>query len=101
MEAALDGANLVINATTRGLNGVDPLRLDWPAAPAGAAALDMVYRPLRTDFPGRGGGAGWATADGLAMLIAQARPSFEAFFGRPPPPTDVRTLCLATLEARR
>lgn len=101
LPAALEGAALVINATTRGLEGRDPLELDWSPPPSGGAALDMVYRPLRTRFLEAAAAAGWATADGLAMLIAQARPSFEAFYGRPPPAeVDVRALCLAELERR-
>lgn len=96
---ALEDATLVINATTRGLNSEDPLRLPWPDAPTGAAALDMVYRPLRTAFLEDAHAAGWTTVDGLAMLIGQARPSFTAFFGRPPPAdTDVRAACLKAME---
>ncbi len=99
LEAALDGAALVVNATTRGLEGADPLAPPWPRPPQGAAAMDMVYRPLRTAFLRSAAEAGWATVDGLAMLVAQARPSFTAFYGRPPPPgTDVRALCLDALE---
>lgn len=103
MAEALDGAALVVNATTRGLGGAEPLDdLPWPAPPPGAAALDMIYHPLRTAYLEGAAAAGWATADGLAMLIAQARPSFHAFYGRPPPEeVDVRALCLAELERRR
>ena len=101
LDEALAGATLVVNATTRGLNGVDPLHIRWPAPLAGAAALDMVYRPLRTAFLEDAAAAGWAVADGLAMLIAQARPSFEAFFGqRPSASVDVRGACLAEMERR-
>ena len=39
------------------------------------------------------------TADGLAMLVAQARPSFEAIFGCAPPDVDVRALCEQALGA--
>ena len=98
---ALDGATLVVNATTRGLNGDDPLHLDWPKPPEDGAALDMVYRPLRSAFLDEAAAAGWATVDGLAMLIGQARPSFAAFFGvLPPEGVDVRSACLAQMEGR-
>jgi len=59
--------------------------------------MDMVYRPLRSEFLQRAAGAGRTTVDGLAMLIGQARPSFEALFGAAPPDMDVRGLCLAAL----
>jgi shikimate dehydrogenase len=61
-----------------------------------AAVMDMIYRPLRTDLLRAAEARGLATVDGLAMLIGQARPSFEALFGRPPPDIDVRK---AALEA--
>ena len=98
MERAIAGATLVVNATTLGLGGLEPLRPDWPRPTSGAAALDMVYRPLRTAFLESAEQAGWATADGLAMLIGQARPSFHAFFGEAPPAdVDVRAACLHVL----
>ncbi|MBS0333515.1 MAG: shikimate dehydrogenase, partial [Proteobacteria bacterium] len=41
---------------------------------------------------------GRRTVDGLAMLIGQAAPSFEALFGEPPPAgVDVRVLALKAL----
>jgi shikimate dehydrogenase len=55
----------------------------------------MVYKPLRTEFLGRATALGLRTVDGLEMLIRQAVPSFEAFFGRAPPAeVDVRALAL-------
>lgn len=95
--AAFDGAALVINATTLGLGGGAGPAAAFQAAAPGAVALDMVYRPLRTEFLERAAKAGLVTVDGLAMLISQARPSFEAFFGAPPPAIDVRAICLTAL----
>jgi shikimate dehydrogenase len=95
--AAFDAAMLVINATTLGLGGGAGPAAAFSAAAPGAVALDMVYRPLRTEFLGRAARSGLTTVDGLAMLIGQAAPSFEAFFGAPPPDVDVRALCLAAL----
>jgi shikimate dehydrogenase len=98
MAAALDGAGLVVNATTLGLAGGEPLTLDLsPAAPV-AVVLDMVYRPLQTPLLAAAAASGRAPVDGLAMLIGQARPSFKALFGRPAPAdVDVRALALAAL----
>ncbi len=62
--------------------------------------MDMVYRPLNTELLKAAEARGNPTADGLSMLIAQAPPSFEAFFGRPPPAeVDVRALCEQALGA--
>ncbi|MEC8455658.1 MAG: shikimate dehydrogenase, partial [Pseudomonadota bacterium] len=41
---------------------------------------------------------GLPTVDGLAMLIGQAAPSFQALFRRPPPPLDLRALLTAHLD---
>lgn len=95
--AAFADAILIVNATTLGLGGGTGPTAAFALARKGAVALDMVYRPLRTEFLERAAKAGLATVDGLAMLIGQAVPSFEAFFGAPPPDIDVRALCLATL----
>jgi shikimate dehydrogenase len=95
--AAFEGASLIVNATTLGLGGGHGPAAVFGLARQGAVALDMVYRPVRTEFLERAARAGLATVDGLAMLIGQAAPSFDAFFGAPPPDIDVRALCLATL----
>jgi shikimate dehydrogenase len=92
-----EGAALIVNATTLGLGGGAGPAAAFQSAAPGAVALDMVYRPLRTEFLERAARAGLMTVDGLAMLIGQARPSFEAFFGAPPPDIDVRALCLTAL----
>jgi shikimate dehydrogenase len=62
--------------------------------------MDMVYRPLHTPLLRRARAEGHIVVDGLEMLIQQAQPSFEAFFGRPVPAgVDVRALALAALES--
>lgn len=94
---ALSGVNAIVNATTLGLGGGPGPDAPFAAAPDGAVAMDMVYKPLRTDFLGAAAARGLRTVDGLEMLIGQAAPSFEAFFGAPPPPLDVRALALHAL----
>ena len=87
----LSRAALVVNALSiRPAIDVDALRPD-------VVLMDMTYRPLMTPFLQAGRDRGLVTVDGLAMLIGQARPSFEALFGTPPPPVDVRALALAAL----
>ena len=46
---------------------------------------------------GAGLDARYEAFDGLAMLIGQARPSFEAFFGVAPPTVEVRRLALEAI----
>jgi shikimate dehydrogenase len=63
--------------------------------------MDMVYRPLQTPMLAAAKASGRKPVDGLAMLIGQARPSFEALFGLPAPAhVDVRALALAALGER-
>jgi shikimate dehydrogenase len=100
--AAFEGAAAVVNATSAGLNGVDDLDLPLERLPPGATVMDMVYKPLETGLLRRARSLGLKTADGLAMLIHQAIPSFEAYYGQAPPErVDVRALALAALGQPR
>lgn len=97
---ALAGVTAVINATSAGLSGEGTLDVPLEFTPPGAVIMDMVYRPLITPFLAKAQRLGRPTVDGLEMLIRQAIPSFEAFFGRrPDEATDVRALAIAALEA--
>ncbi len=89
---ALDGAVLVINALS-----VQP-DLDFAAVAPGTVMMDMTYKPLATPFLTAARARGLPTVDGLAMLIGQAAPSFQALFRRPPPPLDLRALLTAHLS---
>ena len=96
--AALDGAGVLVNSTSLGLEGGEPLVLSLEGLPSAAVVMDMVYRPLKTPLLAAAEGRGHAIVDGLEMLIGQARPSFEALFGQAPPDgVDVRALALAAL----
>jgi len=96
---AFADANVVVNATSAGIASDDSLALPLESTPQTAVLMDMTYRPLVTPFLGQARALGRRTVDGLEMLIRQAGPSFEAFFGRvPPPEVDVRALCHHALE---
>ena len=100
-EQAFEGALAIINATSAGLMGDEPA---WPlsAAPVSAIAMDMTYRPLTTRFLRAARERNLTTVDGLAMLIGQARPSFEAFYGVVSPTSvDARGLLLVALGEGR
>jgi len=88
---ALAGAALVVNALS-----VTP-EIDIAALRPDAVLMDMTYRPLITPFLAAGRSRGLTTVDGLAMLIGQARPSFQALFGLPVPDVDVRAAALRAL----
>jgi len=100
LASACAGATALINATSLGLVGGEPLDIDLAPLPVEAPVMDMVYRPLRTPLLKQASAQGRPVVDGLAMLIGQARPAFEAFFGAPPPKdVDVRSLALAAMGA--
>jgi shikimate dehydrogenase len=81
-EGCLD---LVINASSLGMQGQPPLLFDWSHAPTGAIAYDIVTVPLDTPFLQGARARGHRTIDGLSMLIGQAAVAFEKFFGARPP----------------
>lgn len=98
---ALDGAALIVNASSLGMAGQPNLTLDLSPSSRNALVFDMVYVPLETQLLRQARQTGRRSVDGLAMLIGQARPSFEAFFGAPPPDTAaVRDLLVSILEIR-
>lgn len=98
VQEAVRGADLLINATTLGRDGSEPLALSLEGLAPGAAVLDMGYRPLRSALLLQAESLGFARVDGLAMLIGQAIPSFEALFGRvPPEAVDIRATALEAM----
>lgn len=95
---AFEGVIAVVNATSAGLSGSAALEVPLEATPSAAVVMDMVYKPLKTPFLVQAEGLGRRTVDGLAMLIGQAVPSFEYFYGQPPPSgVDVRNLAIKAL----
>jgi len=97
---ALRDATAVINATTVGLDDDGDLNIPLSLCPANLVVMDMVYKPLETQLLRQARDLGRTTVDGLEMLLGQARPSFDLFFGQPPPlDVDVRALALKALSA--
>ncbi len=79
--AVAGGASLLVNATSAGMAGRAPLELDLTPLPVGAAVCDIVYNPLETPLLAQARARGHRCIDGLGMLMHQAVPAFEAFFG--------------------
>lgn len=82
--AAFAGAHLLVNATSLGLHGNAPLDIPLDALPNDAAVADIVYNPLETALLGAARARGHRVMDGLGMLMHQAVPAFEDFFGVAP-----------------
>jgi shikimate dehydrogenase len=79
--AALQGAALLVNTTSQGMGEQPPLDLSLDLLPADALVSDLVYVPLRTPLLAAAQARGNRTVGGLGMLLHQARPAFEAWFG--------------------
>jgi shikimate dehydrogenase len=84
--------DLVLNATSLGLNPSDPL----PFSPSefslnqAAAAYDMIYRPAETPFLAEAARAGAVTANGLGMLLYQGAKALEIWSGEKAPIETMR-----------
>ncbi len=93
-------AALLLNASAAGMGGNPGLPLDLAALPANAVVCDIVYSPLQTQLLKDAGARGLKTLDGLGMLMHQAAPSFEGFFGVTPRVSDGLRAALERALAR-
>ena len=92
----LDGAATVVNATSMGMVGKPPLQVPLDALAPGTLVTDLVYTPLVTPLLAEAQARGCEVVDGLGMLLHQAAPGFERWFGiRPEVDEDLRAAVLA------
>lgn len=95
--AALDGAAMLVNTTNQGMYGQPSLEIKLDALPKSAMVSDLIYIPLETPLLAAARERGHLTTNGLGMLLNQAIPAFEAWFGVTPEITDeLRKAILAT-----
>ena len=93
-------AGLVVNTTTIGMNGTAFDDLDIGLLPPNAIVSDIVYTPLETPLLKQAKARGLRPADGLGMLLHQAVPGFEAWFGvRPEVSPELRAKLEATIDS--
>ncbi|MGZ5851664.1 MAG: shikimate dehydrogenase [Hyphomicrobium sp.] len=93
-------AAVLVNTTTIGMNGVGSLDIDFHTFEPTCVVCDIVYVPLETELIVRALGRGLRTVDGLGMLLNQAVPGFEKWFGvRPEVTRELRDLLVADIEA--
>jgi len=85
----LKGAATVVNTTALGMKGRPDLELPFDALDPSAIVTDLVYTPLRTAFLDAAEARGCLTVDGLGMLLHQAVPGFERWFGQRPEVDDI------------
>jgi shikimate dehydrogenase len=81
--------------------GEKPLDLTLDRLPVAATVADIVYVPLETPLLATARARGNPVSDGLGMLLHQARPGFEAWFGvRPDVTPELRRELEATISGR-
>jgi shikimate dehydrogenase len=93
-------ASVVVNTTSLGLKGLGDVGVDLAGFHPACVVSDIVYVPLETTFLRAARHQGLATVDGLGMLLHQAVPGFERWFGvRPDVTEDLRAILVADIEA--
>lgn len=96
--AALEDCALLVNTTSLGMNGQDPLEIALDRLPRHALVSDIIYVPLETPLLAAARARGHTVVDGLGMLLHQARPAFQHWFGVLPDVTPaLRRMIEATL----
>jgi shikimate dehydrogenase len=96
---AFANAGLLVNTTSLGMVGKEPLDVALEALPDKSAVADIVYNPLETGLLREAKSRGHRTMDGLGMLMYQAVPAFTAWFGITPIVTpELRTVLEAKLN---
>lgn len=86
--AALDGAVMVINATSQGMKGEPALDIQLDTLPVSALAVDIIYTPPETPFLAAARMRGNPTLNGLGMLLHQGPAAWKRWFGIEPAITD-------------
>jgi shikimate dehydrogenase len=91
-------ADLLVNTTSLGMKGQPPLEIDLDPLKKSAIVYDIVYAPLETELLKAARERGNPVVDGLGMLLHQAAPAFERWFGvRPEVTPELRALVAADL----
>jgi shikimate dehydrogenase len=96
--AALAGAAMLINTTSQGMASQPALDLALDKLPTSALVSDIIYVPRETPLLVAARLRGNRTVNGLGMLLNQARPAFQAWFGVMPEVTaELRAMIEATI----
>jgi len=80
-EAALEDIALLANATSLGMAGKPPLEISLDRLPGNALVGDLIYIPPETPLLASARMRGNVAVNGLGLLLNQARPAFNAWFG--------------------
>ncbi|KIQ05940.1 shikimate dehydrogenase [Agrobacterium tumefaciens] len=100
LQEVMSGCGLFVNTTSLGMDGHGAPEIDFSTLSAGAVVTDIVYVPLQTPILAMAERQGFATVDGLGMLLHQAKPGFQKWFG-PMPEVDeeLREMIIADIAS--
>ncbi|WP_421725593.1 shikimate dehydrogenase [Bauldia sp.] len=99
LQGLLPAAKILVNATSLGMVGQPDLNVDLDGLSTTVVVNDLVYVPLETGLLADARERGVRTVDGLGMLLHQAVPGFERWFGARPEVTPaLRAAVVATLD---
>jgi shikimate dehydrogenase len=87
-EKVLNQVDILVNTTSLGMQGSPELEINLTTLPITSLVTDIVYKPLSTTLLKRATERGNPIADGIGMLLWQAVPGFEHWFGHKPEVTD-------------
>jgi shikimate dehydrogenase len=94
----IENCNLLVNTTSLGMKGMKSLDLDISTLPENSLVTDIIYNPLETNLLKVARELGHITIDGLGMLLHQAAPGFEGWFGTKPEVTsELKRICIEKL----
>tara|TARA_Y100000588_G_scaffold118675_1_gene129921 strand:+ start:1099 stop:1839 length:741 start_codon:yes stop_codon:yes gene_type:complete len=85
---ACEEVGLLVNTSSLGMHGGEPLSMDLDRLPHHAVVSDIVYVPLETPLLAAARLRGNTVVDGLGMLLFQAQPGFYSWFGQKPAVTS-------------
>jgi len=101
LNEVMKGAEFFVNTTSLGMESEAVPTIDFSLLDPAATVTDIVYVPLETPFLAAAKACDIATVDGLGMLLHQAVPGFEKWFGiRPEVTEDLRRMVVADMEHR-
>jgi shikimate dehydrogenase len=94
-------AAVIVNTTTLGMKDAGSQGIEFDCARKDCVVADIVYVPLETRFLKEARVFGLTAVDGLGMLLHQAVPGFEKWFGvRPEVTAELRRILVADIEGR-
>jgi len=85
IKKGLNGASFLINTTTMGMrDGPASIKIDFLSFPEILCFTDIVYNPKTTSLMKSATKSGVKVIGGIGMLVNQAVPAFQAFYGEEP-----------------